>query len=136
MQFVSKFTENKMDGDKLERVYQKIKAGKASAAAVHNTGVGSDGEACASLPPRHCRAHNALTGGRRRAVNGLRENEDGELVDEEADDGEAAPDAKRVRHEDWEGERFSPPAWYICGPLFDSPQRGTTRRPNKSPPCM
>ena len=44
VQFVSRFTENKMDGEKLERVFQKIKAGKASAAAVHSTGIGNDGK--------------------------------------------------------------------------------------------
>lgn len=43
MQFVSRFTENKMDGEKLERVYHKIKTGKATAAAVHSIGAGTSG---------------------------------------------------------------------------------------------
>lgn len=32
-----------MEGEKLERVYQKIKSGKASAAAVHSIGAGTSG---------------------------------------------------------------------------------------------
>ena len=43
VQFVSEFTGNKMEGEKLERVYQKIKSGKASAAAVHSIGAGTSG---------------------------------------------------------------------------------------------
>ena len=44
VQYVSKFTENSMDGEKLERVYHRIKSGKASAATVHSTGAGTHGE--------------------------------------------------------------------------------------------
>ena len=36
-----------MDGSKLEKVYSKIKSGKATPAAVHNAGVGTNGK----LPP-------------------------------------------------------------------------------------
>lgn len=42
-QYVSEFTGNKMEGEKLERVYHKIKSGKASAAAVHSIGAGTSG---------------------------------------------------------------------------------------------
>ena len=44
LQFISRFTENRMDGEKLEKVYLKIKAGKASNAAVHSIGAGTSGE--------------------------------------------------------------------------------------------
>lgn len=44
LQFVSEFTGNKMEGEKLERVYHKIKSGKASAAAVHSIGAGNSGK--------------------------------------------------------------------------------------------
>lgn len=43
LQFVSEFTGNKMEGEKLERVYHKIKSGKATAAAVHSIGAGTSG---------------------------------------------------------------------------------------------
>ena len=33
-----------MDGSKLEKVYSKIKSGKATPAAVHNAGVGTNGK--------------------------------------------------------------------------------------------
>lgn len=41
------------------------------------------------------------------AAENLRENEEGELVDEDHDeeDDEAQPDAKRGRYDDWEGNR-------------------------------
>lgn len=43
MQYVSEFTENDMDGAQLEKVYSKIKSGKASSAAVHSVGLGING---------------------------------------------------------------------------------------------
>ena len=59
MQYVSKFTENSMDGEKLERVYHKIKSGKASAATVHSTGAGTHGEPPALLHVHRSRRHHA-----------------------------------------------------------------------------
>ena len=41
-----------MEGEKLERVYHKIKSGKASAAAVHSIGAGTSGEISNRLKPR------------------------------------------------------------------------------------
>ena len=44
------------------------------------------------------------------AANGLRENEDGELLDEEQDKSQAPPNAKRPRHGEWAGARSTPSA--------------------------
>ena len=58
LQFVSEFTENKLDGHKLERVYLKIKSGKATNAAVHNVGAGVNGEALIGILPYISRAYS------------------------------------------------------------------------------
>ncbi len=47
-----------MEGEKLERVYLKIKSGKASAAAVHSIGAGIDGRV---LP--HRKDHHFIVSG-------------------------------------------------------------------------
>ena len=54
LQFISRFTENRMDGEKLEKVYLKIKAGKASNAAVHSIGAGTSGETPFISPSPSC----------------------------------------------------------------------------------
>ena len=132
VQYVSKFTENSMDGEKLERVYHKIKSGKASAATVHSTGAGTHGEPLCTVHAHRSRRQHAVIMTivpqplnssdqlvRLRpvcpaAANGLEETEDGDLVDEEAYEEEEEPppeSSKRQRAEDWEGGRSTPPAW-------------------------
>lgn len=103
-----------MDGEKLERVFQKIKAGKASAAAVHSTGIGTDGAPYFPLiksllgefmHDKHQKAHSPCCYKMRPAANGLRENEEGELLEEEHDKSQGPSSAKRARHEEWASTR-------------------------------
>ena len=47
-----------MEGEKLERVYHKIKSGKASAAAVHSIGAGNSGK---SLHKRNRTSDSSFT---------------------------------------------------------------------------
>ena len=58
---MSEFTGNKMEGEKLERVYHKIKSGKASAAAVHSIGAGTSGVPSTASKPPVCNLPTVLT---------------------------------------------------------------------------